>query len=220
MYKSSDGGDNWEEVYAETHDRTAVNCVVVDWYDPRKIYAGTNSGALLKSTDSGRSWVAMQWFDQNVKKIIVSYRDSRELYVQLDRAIHKSVNSAESFVDLQDFLEEFGKVTAIHDLVVHPQDKNIVYFISNLGLLKSSNGGQEWQDVPLLSYPGFSSVADLALDPQDSKVIYFSYDSNLYKSTDGGQNWSVKQFTSGTINSVVLNPSDTAVLYTGVLVSN
>ena len=83
IYKSSDGGNNWEEVYAETHDDTVVNEVTIDWYDPRRLYAGTSFGALLKSKDSGRSWVAIRWFEEeeSVEKIAVGYQDSRQLMI-------------------------------------------------------------------------------------------------------------------------------------------
>ena len=219
IFKSSDGGNNWEEVYSETHGSTEVNTIAVDWYDPRKVYAGTNVGALLKSTDSGRSWVAIQWFDKSVDRVAISHRDSRKLYVQLTNAIHKSIDEAESFSDLESSLEKFGKVHEVHDLVLHPQEQDQVYFISALGLLRSNDGGKEWQDVPLLSYPSYNSVVSLALDPDDPDIIYLSFDSNLYISVDGGQNWSVKQFTSGKIQNVAVDPSDTAMLYTGILVS-
>jgi len=219
IFKSADSGNNWEEVYAETHSGTEVNSVVVDWYDPRKVYAGTNVGALLKSTDSGRSWVAVQWFDQSVDKVVISYRDSRELYVQLASTIHQSINGAESFIDLKGSWESLGKVGNIHDLVVHPQGKETIYFISSLGLLKSGDRGKSWQSISLLSYPEFRSIVSLVLDPVAEQTIYFSYDSNLYKSVNGGQNWSVRQFTSGKIKSVAVDASDTAVIYAGVLTS-
>ncbi|NQV13301.1 MAG: hypothetical protein HQ530_03290 [Parcubacteria group bacterium] len=219
IYKSSDGGSNWEEVYAETSDDTIVNDVTVDWYDPRTLYAGTSFGALLKSKDSGRSWVAIRWFEEDewVEKIAVSYQDSRQLIIVSSDSLYQSNDGGETVTDIGDRIEPIGEKSYILDIVVHPQEEKYVYLIGQVGLLTSQDWGQTWQKINILSSPNMHTVTNVAVDPKDAQKIYFTFDSNLYKTSDGGENWSVKQFTTGKLRGLVVDPSDTSVLYTTVL---
>ncbi|MBU1177729.1 hypothetical protein KJ903_00755 [Patescibacteria group bacterium] len=219
IYKSSDGGNNWEEVYAETHDDTVVNDVVADWYDPRRVYAGTSNGALLKSKDSGRSWVAIRWFEEgeSVNGIAVGYQDSRQLFVATSESLYQSSDGGKIVTDIKDKVESIGKASGIHDIVAHPEEKSRVYLIGEIGFLISYDWGQTWQKVNILANPEYHTVANIALDPKDAGKIYFTFDSNLYKTADGGANWSVKQFTTGKLRGLAVDPGDTSVLYTTVL---
>lgn len=219
IYKSSDGGNNWEEVYAETRDDTYVNDVTVDWYDPRRLYAGTSYGALLKSKDSGRSWVAIRWFEEeeSVNKIAVNYQDSRRLMVVTSDGLYRSDDGGNTVANIDNKIESIGKVRNIHDLTTHPQEKNNVYLVGEVGFLASADWGQTWLKINILANPEARTIAKIVLDPNDARKMYFSFDSNLYKTTDTGDNWSVKQFTTGRIQGLAIDPSDTSVLYSTVL---
>lgn len=219
IYKSSDGGSNWEEVYAETHDDTTVNDIIVDWYDPRRVYAGTSYGALIKSKDSGRSWVAIRWFeeDESVNRITLNYQDSRQLFVVTRDGLYQSNDGGEIVTDIEEKIESIGKASNIHKIVAHPQEKNNVYLVGSIGFLASYDWGKTWEQINILGYPEARTVANIALDPNNAQKIYFTFDSNLYKTTDGGENWSVKQFTTGKLQGLIVDPNDTSVLYTTVL---
>ena len=123
IYKSSDNGNNWEEVYSETHDDTVINEIAVDWYDSRRVYAGTSFGVLLKSKDSGRSWVAVHWFEEgeSVNHLAISYKDSRQLFLATNKSLYQSGDGGGTVNDLSQGLANFGKATNILDLVTHPQ---------------------------------------------------------------------------------------------------
>jgi hypothetical protein len=218
IFKSSDGGNNWEEVYSETHEGVTVYTVEIDWFDPRRIYAGTGGGAVLKSKDSGRSWVVTKWFDHQVNKVVISPEDSRVLFISTNKELYRSNNSAKDFFSLEKSLEEFGTLENIHDLVVHPKEADLVYLSSELGLLKSDNGGRSWQQVNLLAKPEPYSVSKITLDYSNLNKIYFGFDSNFYKSDDQGQSWAVRQFTSGEIGKISVDPHDGSVMYVGVVI--
>lgn len=55
VYKSTDGGEKWTPANQNMTDY-GITALAVDPKQPQIIYAGTVSGELFKSTDSGQSW--------------------------------------------------------------------------------------------------------------------------------------------------------------------
>lgn len=80
-------------------------------------------------------------------------------------------------------------VTAV---AYHPKDPKTLYAYgmrSDVGLIKSSDGGQHWKVLGLFLGKE-DAVAVFAISPHQPEVIYFaSFTSDLYQSNDGGQSW-------------------------------
>lgn len=55
LYKSIDGGENWEKIIVNdtTH---IIDDVLIDYTDPSKIYIATVTGGVLRSSDAGLHW--------------------------------------------------------------------------------------------------------------------------------------------------------------------
>jgi len=119
-----------------------------------------------------------------------------------------------------------GRVTA---LAIDPKNTNIIYLGgAQGGVWRTSNGGQSW--TPLTDDAPTQAIGSLAIDPTNSNIIYagtgegnFSADSffgmGILKSTDGGQTWqnlAVDDFVGRAVNKVVIDPSNTNVIYAGI----
>ncbi len=215
IYKSSDAGNNWEEVFSEIKNDTPVYSIEIDWYDPRVIYAATTSGALIKSKDSGRSWVAVKKFEDPVNKVLINPQDSRVIYLFTLKELFKSSDAGKTFVDISKGFKNYD-FREFHDMAIHPKFANIVYISSDFGLLVSEDGGKKWQEVNLLAKPENRIYSHIALDQINPNIIYFGFGSNLYVSEDGGINWSVKQFTTGSIANINAQASEDSIIYTGI----
>lgn len=217
IFKSEDRGENWTEMYAETHDGTPVQGLTIDFYDSRKIYAGTAAGAVLKSVDGGRSWVVKVWLEDEITKVVMNPNDSRHLIVATDSdGIQKTVDGGETWIDLSAGLKEFDHARRVTDVVY---DKNVpgrVYLGSRYGLTRSENEGQTWTGIDLLVQPGETSVMKVALNPIDSKIIYLGLDNTLYKSVDLGGSWTVKKIGGKYIGSVVVDFAQPSTLFVGI----
>ncbi len=78
----------------------------------------------------------------------------------------------------------------ILSLIVNPYDANTAYAgARGAGILKTEDGGQDWQYLPFQS----EKVYGLDMDPIDSKIIYASgvwqKRGKIFKSLDGGKTW-------------------------------
>jgi len=78
----------------------------------------------------------------------------------------------------------------ILSLAVNPYDANTAYAgARGAGILKTEDGGQNWQYLPFQS----EKVYGLDIDPLDSKIIYASgvwqKRGKIFKSLDGGKTW-------------------------------
>lgn len=222
IFKSEDGGNNFEQIYAETHQGVPVYSLTIDWFDSRKIWAGTGSGAVLKSEDSGRNWLVKQWFNDIIMGIALSTLDSRHIIVGLRSGglwetmdggkEWKTIN--ERFVDKKDTNRNDKILT--YSLVYSATEKGTVYYSSKYQLLRSSDDAKTWEEINLLSRPEKSSLMEIGLDPFDSDKIYVSLDGNLYKSKDAGKKWEVAKITSGRITNIIVDPQNTSKVYLGV----
>ena len=59
MFKSTDGGANWNVVWSEPGPNPYVNWVqalAIDPVTPTTLYAGTGGSGVFKSTDGGTTW--------------------------------------------------------------------------------------------------------------------------------------------------------------------
>ena len=105
----------------------------------------------------------------------------------------------------------------ISEIIVHPQDSNIVYVASqgplwssggDRGLYKTNDGGKSWNKI--LGGSEWTGVTDIMIDPRNPNLIYAAtWDrhrtvaaymgggpgSGIHKSNDGGETW--KELTNG-----------------------
>lgn len=221
IYKSEDGGNNFSEIYSETHSTIPVFALAVDWYDTRKIWAGTKKGAILKSDDSGRNWVVKKWLQDEIMQIAISSKDSRHIVVGMRASgLWETEDGGNNWKQINDtFLAGKSGVLNSQKLQVHQlifDKKGTLYFASKYQLLKSKNEGKTWKEINLLTRPGEASLMRAAIDPFDPNVIYVGLDSNIYKSEDRGKNWKVKKITSGRIAALSINPNDSNKIYVGI----
>lgn len=216
IYKSSNGGEKFEEIYSETHEKIPVLALAIDSYDTRKIYAGTKAGALLKSEDNGRSWIVKQWLDNDIVEIAINPRDTRHVLVGTrSKGIYKTEDGGKNWIGLDEALNKFVKANYVHSLVFSPKTE-IVYLGSSFGLLRSKDEGKTWESVNLLVKPGEASILKIALDPNDPQKIYLGLDSAIYRSFDEGHTWTVKKITTGLIQAIVCDSQNPKIIYVGV----
>ena len=216
IYKSTNGGEDFEEIYSETHKKIPVRALAIDWYDTRKIYAGTKAGALLKSEDSGRSWLVKKWVDDEIVQIAISFYDSRHVFVgAATKGLYKTENEGETWKDLSENLKNFSGSNQVHSIAVSRQNPKMVYLGSTYGLLVSEDEGKSWKSIKLLVKLEKTSILKIAL-AQDPKTIYLGIDSAVYKTTDGGISWSVKKITSQAIITISCDFQNSQIVYAGI----
>lgn len=218
VFRSQDRGQSWEEVYVVSKEGYAVFAVAVDNYDSSIVYIGTAQGGFLKSTDYGKSWEIMRWFDDVISDIAINPKNTREVYVStFKQGIYKTLDKGRTWQSFEKALKGYRQAENVENLIIDPERPNIIYAGSEYGVLISKNGGQTWQEVAIIMPPKSEPVLSLALEPQNTNHLYYGAGSILYRSLDQGINWTVHELdTSRNIKNIVIHPQETNKIYVGL----
>lgn len=110
----------------------------------------------------------------------------------------------------------------IFSLAVDPNDSKIIYAgTEGNGLLKSADGGDNWELYIGQNMRSNENIYSIAIDPKDTKIIYAAglSDANkgrVLKSEDAGQNWNETYVSLGSgdlVRQIKIDNYSTAVLY-------
>lgn len=219
ILKSEDEGESFKQVYIVSAGGEQVSGVLVDWFSPSIVYAGTSSGLLLKSYDFGESWQKVWEFQAPVERMFINPHDSREIYIiTFSRSsagkLFKSRDGGKSWDDLTESLKGFKGASNITDLVFDLSSPGILYLASEFGLLKSNDQGATFSEVVTIIPSESLPVLSVAIDPADSNIIYLTAKNQFYKSEDGGKNWQVKVLlTNQNAKILKINPQNSNILY-------
>jgi len=176
VWKTSDGGINWEPITDGSVFGTAsVGAIGLSDSDPNTIYVGmgespirgnvSHGDGVYKSTDGGKTWKHIGLEDtRQISRIRVHPKNPDIVYVAAQ-----------------------GHVWAPN---------------ADRGVFRSKDGGKTWQKVLFRSDK--AGACDLIIDPTNPNVLYAGFwevyrkpwtlesggpGSGIFKSTDGGDNW-------------------------------
>lgn len=213
LFRSIDGGSNWEEVRNFVLDRTAVDLwsqgvngiesikfspkssnmiFIADWWN------------LWKSSDYGTSWNPVQNGLQNsvINDIKIDPHGSRRIYLATaDNGLMVSEDRGKTWLRKTNGLPD-GHAQEVEISKTNP---NKLYLILNpwnkergkIYVYKSIDGGNTWQDISFYGtyygdnkgYVSFE-VTNLEIDPLSDEIIYVASNGyGIYRSTDGGSSW-------------------------------
>jgi photosystem II stability/assembly factor-like uncharacterized protein len=187
----------------------AINAAIAADAASRTIYIGSAGGGVLKSTDGGASFLAVNngLGGSIVTGIVVAPNNPNLVYAttQFD-GFYKTVDGGAHWS---------GGYRGGFTLLMDPGNPNILYSASGPFdyVQKSVDGGDTW------SYAaeglGEASIFALAIDPHDSNVIYAgSMGQGAYKSVDGAATWAPINVDSY-VNALLVDPDDSNVVYAG-----
>ncbi len=217
IYKTTDGGNNWNEVLSDWN-----NYIDMEFKpgDPNVVYASTKSwgSKIYRSTDAGDSWQEV-YSDIYARRIelAVSANESNWVYAIGTNsdggltAIYKSTNTGDSFSKV--YIGSADKALlgyscdasgnnigqGWYDLCidVDPNNANIVY-IGGVNTWKSIDGGVTWSISTHWSGTCGGSATTVHADKhflafqRGTSVLFECNDGGVYKTTDGGINWEFK----------------------------
>jgi photosystem II stability/assembly factor-like uncharacterized protein len=217
ILKSTDGGQNWQQLAMSTFAGLGFSQLIIDPQTPQTLYAavtalavaGANggllprrpSGGIYRSTDGGHHWENISPFsERNANSIQLDPSLPTTLYAGFTgEGVFKSTDRGQSWEKLRRGLPTTG--FGVISLAVAPGQPQTLYAAlearSNRdlqGIFRSTNGGQDWQMLSSPPVTSFGRICQcffdnlLVVSPQDPTTIYFG-GVGLYKSTNGGQSW-------------------------------
>lgn len=223
LYKTTDCSRNWSEIYREDRDVARIATVYVDRSISDRVYLGKANGELLVSNDGGASWTMLKQFTTKARitHLVADAVDPKTLYLAtLTNGMYRSVDSGETWTHLIDPIKKFSKATNFRRLVVHPKKQSTLFWVSEYGILKTTNGGDSWEGLKLVTPPGSVPIYAFGMSAQNEKEMYYTTFQNgrttFYKTTDGGESWSTRKLPSGQIPTFLrVHPEDDSIVQVG-----
>ncbi|MCC6221722.1 MAG: hypothetical protein IT291_10830 [Deltaproteobacteria bacterium] len=196
VIRSANGGESWSRTYAADllipSGGARGGTLIAFTKDGSKVYAGFLKSGLIRSTDSGVTWVKVpKSSGGNVLEGIRIY----------DLKTHPSNNST-VLVAAADGLyrisnsEAVASVTKISTpevpliLARHPTNENVFYFSNKSSIYKTTNGGSSFSKINGAIPASSEIIMGLAISPVDGNFLYVGAKPNsAYYSHDGGASW-------------------------------
>ena len=211
LYRSTNSGFEWEK-RNDIVLGTWVNSITVNPYNKNSLY--TLSGKLYKSEDGGQTYKVL--LDaSNQSSFVLNPQDTLTLYASIgdyafapEGGIIKTTDEGENWESIVNGIE--GNFVTANTLKMNQQNTEELYAgIGNLGIYKTTNGGDNW----FLTNLAYTDIKDIYIDPSNPEnIISGQYGWGAMRSTNRGADWFHPVFNSPWENiqfkHFSINPAD------------
>ncbi len=177
VYVSLNGGATWGEANDSNSQDANVAALAVAYDDPQRVYAATCTHGMLKSTNGGSSWSAINQglpgSPPTTLSVAVHPQDHDVVYVGIEGGgLHRSVDGGQSWEHLASGIEANAFLS---DIVFDPAVPQTIYAADRAtGVYQSTDGGDTW------------TLIDDGLRTRDINALAISADGrHLYASSEG-----------------------------------
>jgi len=215
VFKSEDCSRTWNQVYYDNDPKTIINSLVIEHADSKNVFIGTSNGDVIKSSDKGASWRALDRFNSEVHKIVINPINSKIMFAGTKaKGIFRSANGGETWESLSGKLENFDGSNRFRDLTISGANTAVVFLATNYGLLKSTDNGDTWSKIQLLTAEAEAKIYSIAVNSSNVDEIYYATGTTFYRSLDGGKNWSSKKLPTTRVGyKLLLDFKNPAIVY-------
>lgn len=213
LWKSSNGGANWQDVTHETH--VDHHAMYISPSDPDIVYGGCDGG--VNYTDNGgQSWTVFKNMpNTQFYAITMDYNNPERLYGGTqDNGTNRTLTGAAG--DWQRILGGDGFYC-----LVDYSNPDIIYAEAQYGnLFKSIDGGFTFTWSQNGIDPGGTEPrgwnTPIAMDADNPEILYFGTD-RVYRTVDGADFWSPISPSLSTryLTTIGITPIDSQVVYAG-----
>lgn len=217
IFKRLAEDQEWKEIYTEPAEGTIISTIAIDRFNPQVIYAGTNEGVIIKTTDAGLTWVNLKKAEGPIIGIGFDSASSAHVFFGVfKRGVLETKDSGAIIEDISEKIDTNGNTRSVYTLVADPYLGGVVYVGTETGIFRRS-GGDSWHDMNLIASSEVFPVRSIAINPQNSKEIMYSSAKAIYKSTDNGVKWATFQLdTAKEISVIKFDQNNPAKIYAGL----
>jgi len=214
VFRSPDGGRTWAGATVAFSPLT-VNGLVMDPSSSNILYAGvgrpgTTGGGVYKTTNAGGTWSPANngLPDRAVQALAIDTGFPATIYAGTNGAgIYRSQDGAATWT-----VANAGLTSTVVNAIAVGRS-GIVYAGTGDGVFRSTDAARSWTAAGA----GLSerNVLALAADPGAPDIVYAATAAGVFKTTDGGRNWTTTGFANRGALSLVIDPTNTSVVYAG-----
>ena len=176
---------------------SGAQCLAVDPADPDTVFVGLREDGVRRSVDAGRSWIDFELPEPGVFSLAVSAADGAVYAGTEPSRLFRSDDRGESWRELEALLELPSRpnwsfpprpwTSHVRWIAPSPYDPGLLLVGIELGgLMRSTDGGQSWQDHRPGAQP---DVHSLAWHPHTAGRAYEAGGGGAAFSTDAGETW-------------------------------
>ncbi|MEI7526783.1 MAG: hypothetical protein WCJ95_20710, partial [Mariniphaga sp.] len=147
--------------------------------------------------------------------------------------IWKTIDGGQNWQKLTDWNDFY--IDGVNEIIGDPTNPNVLYAATgggfmgenhpsySAGIIKSSNRGQNWEQIFPVNKQSIQQVKGILLDPADSRHIFAIIDTAVWRTLDGGKNWlpifklcrvgDPKNIEKRYFRTLVMKPGDADTLY-------
>jgi photosystem II stability/assembly factor-like uncharacterized protein len=217
ILKTQDCGRFWDQEYYDTRLRESVLTLLVHETETDIVYAGLTTGDVLRSIDAGLSWETLSRLPGDVERLVQHNLDPETIYAVVSKqGLWKSTDAGVTWDNMSKNWREYKYNLEVTDIVVDPNRPDTLIVSSASGLLRSTDGGENWTPVELLTDVNEATIYSVALNPQDPKQLYYTTSSTFYRSRDAGETWETRPLpVSGARSEILVDPKLENTIYLG-----
>jgi photosystem II stability/assembly factor-like uncharacterized protein len=176
---------------------SAAQCLAVDPRDRDTVYAGLREGGVRRTSDGGQTWVDCELPAPQVFSVAVSAADGAVYAGTEPSALYRSDDEGKTWRELEGLLELPSRPTwsfpprpwtsHVRWIAPSPHEPELILVGIELGgLMRSTDGGETWQDHRPGAQP---DVHSLAWHPRVQGRAYEAGGGGAAWSEDGGETW-------------------------------
>lgn len=244
LFRSDDQGEHWRRLPLPGAD-IQIWSILIHPTRPNVIFAGGSPVTIFRSEDGGESWSVMEGsqrperldfpFSSRVLRIAADPLTPDNIYASLE--VNGTIRSRDGGTTWEDCSQ------GLVDLLAHPRYRNKIvvdddregifdghavcvsagapgslFYACRLGLFRSEDSGDSWQDMRVTAFSPFGYARDIRAAPQDPKRFYTCLSifangtaGSIWRSDDAGANWSRFDHSveaCSTVMNVGLDPAD------------
>ena len=206
VYRSADAGVSWASKPIGIPYAPLV--VAIAPVDGSRVLLGTHDGGLVRSTDGGSAWAAVNrgLIGSQVTALVVQPGTTTTVVAATGgQGIFRTTDAGARWV-------HSGLATRrITSLAGTPSRPGLLYAGGDDGLWRSTDGGRTWSRVKSFSRSGVVAVAVAPSDPRRVYVVQFE---SAWRSSDSGATWARMNLREN-FGSVAVHPRNPAVVLIG-----
>lgn len=169
-----------------------TNCLAFHPTDPNTMILGTPSGGVWRSYDGGASWVSTSDNLPTLGVSALAYHPTNPdiIYMGTGDRDHNDAPGMGVMMSTDgglnwDFKNNGIENLTIGDLLIHPNNPDIIIVGTNDGIYRSTDAGGTWSFESLSA----SDYRDLEFHPTNPDIVYATGGGKFYRSEDAGEEW-------------------------------